>query len=54
MSAPVFSQPSLPLDDPAGVVCPSEELAALIDEAGQPTIAARDEILDFFALRLKD
>ena len=24
----------------------------LIDEAGQPTIAARDEILDFFAIRL--
>jgi dienelactone hydrolase len=27
--------------------------AHLIDEAGQPTIAARDEILSFFALRLK-
>jgi dienelactone hydrolase len=27
--------------------------AHLIDEAGQPTIAARDEILAFFALRLK-
>jgi dienelactone hydrolase len=26
----------------------------LIDEAGQPTIAARDEILAFFATRLKD
>lgn len=26
----------------------------LIDEAGQPTIAARDEILDFFKLRLGD
>jgi dienelactone hydrolase len=26
--------------------------AHLIDEAGQPTIAARDEILDFFKLRL--
>lgn len=26
--------------------------AHLIDEAGQPTIAARDEILAFFALRL--
>lgn len=26
--------------------------AHLIDEAGQPTIAARDEILSFFALRL--
>ncbi len=27
--------------------------AHLIDEVGQPTIAARDEILSFFALRLK-
>jgi dienelactone hydrolase len=27
--------------------------AHLIDGAGQPTIAARDEILDFFALRLR-
>jgi hypothetical protein len=26
--------------------------AHLIDEAGQPTIAARDEILSFFARRL--
>ena len=26
--------------------------AHLIDEAGQPTIAARDEIIDFFAFRL--
>jgi hypothetical protein len=26
--------------------------AHLIDEAGQPTIAARDEILSFFAERL--
>jgi hypothetical protein len=26
--------------------------AHLIDEAGQPTIAARDEILSFFASRL--
>jgi hypothetical protein len=26
--------------------------AHLIDEAGQPTIAARDEILDFFRHRL--
>jgi hypothetical protein len=26
--------------------------AHLIDEAGQPTIAARDEILSFFAGRL--
>jgi len=28
--------------------------AHLIDEAGQPTIAARDEILGFFAQRLRD
>jgi len=27
--------------------------AHLIDEAGQPTIAARDEILSFFGRRLK-
>jgi hypothetical protein len=27
--------------------------AHLIDEAGQPTIAARDEILSFFAHRLR-
>jgi dienelactone hydrolase len=123
MLAPVLSQPSLPLDDPAGLEIAPEELAAvrgrlerddltvmgyrfegdrfcraqrfaaysealgerfiarvlpdsaanpdsppffadvvanphsvvtahLIDEAGQPTIAARDEILSFFAGRL--
>ncbi len=123
MLAPVLSQPSLPLDDPAGIESAREELAAirerleredltvmayrfqgdrhcqaqrfaayrqalgerfvarvlpdsaanpetppffehvvasphsvvtahLIDEAGQPTIAARDEILAFFAQRL--
>jgi dienelactone hydrolase len=123
MLAPVLSQPSLPLDDPAGIEMAPEELAAvrdrldrddltvlayrfegdrfcqaqrfaayaealgdrfvgrvlpdiaanpdpppffkdvvgsphsvvtahLIDEAGQPTIAARDEILAFFAERL--
>jgi dienelactone hydrolase len=123
MLAPVLSQPSLPLDDPAGIEIAPEELAAvrerlqredltvmayrfagdrfckaqrfaayaealgdrfvsrvlpdsaanpqtppffervvasphsvltahLIDEAGQPTIAARDEILAFFAQRL--
>ncbi len=28
--------------------------AHLIDEAGQPTIAARDEIVEFFRLRLRD
>jgi len=123
MLAPVLSQPSLPLDDPAGIEIAPEELVAvrqrlerddltvmgyrfagdrfcraqrfaaysealgdrfiarvlpdsaanpdtppffkdvvasphsvvtahLIDEAGQPTIAARDEILSFFAQRL--
>ena len=123
MLAPVLSQPSLPLDDPAGLEIAPEEIAAvrarleredltvlayrfagdrfcraerfaayaaalgdrfigrvlpdgaantdvapffavrvacphsvvtahLIDEAGQPTIAARDEILSFFARRL--
>jgi dienelactone hydrolase len=123
MLAPVLSQPTLPLDDPAGIEMASEELLAvrdrleqedltvmayrfagdrfckaqrfaaysevlgdrfiarvlpdsaanadtapffeqvvasphsvvsahLIDEAGQPTIAARDEILSFFARRL--
>jgi dienelactone hydrolase len=124
MLAPVLSQPSLPLDDPAGLEIAPDELAAirqrmeredltalayrfagdrfctaqrfaaytaalgdrfvprvlpdsaanpdtppffaevvasphsvvtahLIDEAGQPTIAARDEILSFFARRLR-
>jgi dienelactone hydrolase len=123
MLAPVLSQPSLPLDDPAGIEIAPEELVAvrqrlerddltvmayrfdgdrfcraqrfaayaealgdrfigrvlpdsaanpdtppffehvvasphsvvtahLIDDAGQPTIAARDEILSFFAQRL--
>jgi dienelactone hydrolase len=123
MLAPVLSQPSLPLDDPAGIEIAPEEIAAvrerlerddltvmayrfkgdkfcraqrfaaysealgerfvarvlpdsaanpspppffehvvasphsvvtahLIDEAGQPTIAARDEILSFFTCRL--
>jgi dienelactone hydrolase len=123
MLAPVLSQPSLPLDDPAGIEIAPDELVAvrrrlerddltvmayrfegdrfckaqrfaaysealggrfvarvlpdsaanrdtppffeqvvgcphsvvtahLIDEAGQPTIAARDEILSFFARRL--
>ena len=123
MLAPVLSQPSLPLDDPAGLEIAPDELAAvrdrleredltvmayrfsgdqvcraqrfaayaqalgdrfiprvlpdsaanpdappffqkyvptphsvvtahLIDEAGQPTIAARDEILSFFSRRL--
>jgi hypothetical protein len=35
------------------VACPHRVVTAhLIDEAGQPTIAARDEILSFFARRL--
>jgi hypothetical protein len=35
------------------VACPHSVVTAhLIDEAGQPTIAARDEILAFFAQRL--
>jgi hypothetical protein len=35
------------------VGCPHSVVTAhLIDEAGQPTIAARDEILSFFAERL--
>ena len=116
--APVLAQPSLPLNDPAGMHIAPEELAAvkrrldaedltvlayrfagdsfckaarfdayhnalgdrfiarvlpdsaanpnspmknphsvvtihLIDEAGQPTVAARDEILAFFAMRLR-
>lgn len=35
------------------VVCPHSVVTAhLIDEAGQPTLAARDEILAFFARRL--
>ena len=35
------------------VACPHSVVTAhLIDEAGQPTIAARDEILSFFTQRL--
>ena len=35
------------------VACPHSVVTAhLIDESGQPTIAARDEILSFFAERL--
>jgi len=37
------------VDSPHSVVT-----AHLVDEAGQPTIAARDEILGFFAQRLRD
>lgn len=37
------------------VGCPHSVVTAhLIDEAGQPTLAARDEILAFFARRLRD
>jgi dienelactone hydrolase len=36
------------------VACPHSVVTAhLIDEAGQPTVAARDEILSFFARRLQ-
>ena len=36
------------------VACPHSVVTAhLLDEAGQPTIAARDEILSFFARRLR-
>jgi dienelactone hydrolase len=36
------------------VACPHSVVTAhLIDEAGQPTLAARDEILSFFARRLR-
>lgn len=36
------------------VACPHSVVTAhLIDEAGQPTIAARDEILAFFVRRLR-
>jgi len=36
------------------VACPHSVVTAhLIDEAGQPTVAARDEILGFFARRLR-
>ena len=35
------------------MVCPHSVVTVdLIDEAGQPTLAARDEILSFFARRL--
>jgi hypothetical protein len=40
-----------PLDDFCGRVCPVSTQHP-IDEAGQPTIAARDEILAIFAMRL--
>lgn len=42
------ANPDSPMKNPHSVVT-----LHLIDEAGQPTVAARDEILDFFAMRLK-
>lgn len=41
------ANPDSPMKNPHSVVT-----LHLIDEAGQPTVAARDEILDFFAMRL--
>jgi dienelactone hydrolase len=43
------ANPDSPLKTPHSVVT-----LHLIDEAGQPTIQARDEILEFFQMRLKD
>jgi dienelactone hydrolase len=43
------ANPDTPFKNPHSVVT-----LHLIDEAGQPTRAARDEILDFFKIRLKD
>ncbi len=41
------ANPDSPMKNPHSVVT-----IHLIDEAGQPTVAARDEILDFFRMRL--
>lgn len=41
------ADPDAPISNPHSVVT-----LHLIDEAGQPTVQARDEILDFFAMRL--
>lgn len=41
------ARPNTPMKNPHSVVT-----LHLIDEAGQPTVAARDEILDFFRMRL--
>jgi len=39
----------------SGVPCPHRAVTVhLIDQAGQPTTAARDEILAFLAARLRD
>jgi dienelactone hydrolase len=47
------ANPNVPSFFEQVVGCPHSVVTAhLIDEAGQPTIAARDEILRFFALRL--
>ena len=41
------ANPDSPMKNPHSVVT-----IHLIDEAGQPTVQARDEILDFFRMRL--
>ena len=43
------ANPDSPMKNPHSVVT-----IHLIDEAGQPTAAARDEILEFFHMRLSD
>lgn len=43
------ANPDSPMQNPHSVVT-----IHLIDEAGQPTVEARDEILDFFRMRLSD
>ena len=43
------ANPATPMKNPHCVVT-----LHLIDEAGQPTVQARDEILEFFKMRLKD
>lgn len=43
------ANPDSPMKNPHSVVT-----IHLIDEAGQPTVAARDEILDFFRMRLSE
>jgi hypothetical protein len=47
------ANPDVPPFFRAHIACPHSVVTThLIDEAGQPTIAARDEILSFFARRL--
>ncbi|WP_200961041.1 hypothetical protein [Sphingopyxis sp. Root154] len=43
------ANPDSPMKNPHSVVT-----IHLIDEAGQPTVQARDEILDFFKMRLSE